>query len=1214
MRTIGRLLLFLAAAAAVFAQTDRGTITGQVTDTSGAIIPNVPLELKSVETGVTYPGVSSATGNYTFSQLPVGTYDLTATAPGFKKFVRTNLPVQASQVLGIDIPLEIGAASESVTINAEVSLLKSESSDISTNVESNTLVDLGLLQIGSGASNLGVRNPWAAIQLSPATLQDAGRTLVRVNGAPQNTEAIRVEGQDAVTNVTGTRDQAQVQPSVDALQEISVQNSNFSAEYGKAGGGLFNYSVKSGTNQFHGVAYDYMANEFFNASQPYTGLTPQLRQNDYGFNIGGPVRIPKIYNGKNRTFFFFNFEKFQTDSSTTSFQTVPTDAYRNGDFSAAMGATLKGTGGVTKDSQGQLAVGGMIYDPNSTAIGKDGLPYRTPYPGNKIPQQFWDTSALKILSVIPTANVPGGSLVNNLSTVVQSGNRAVLPALKIDHSFSEKAKLSVYWGRTHTYSLGTNAGLPLLIDPAKPTDTVGSTYRVNFDYTLSPTTLLHLGAGYLSNNRNVTALVNNVDVAALTGITGAPRSAAQGGTFPVFNAALGANSTGGFVALNAANPQSSIQQKPTFNASLTRVRGNHTYKFGGELMTEGFIERNYQYTDGTFAFAADQTGNPWFANAGITLSGGTTGFPFASFLLGRPSQVTVAALSETRGGRKYLAGFAQDTWKVNRKITLDYGLRWDYFTYPKEEYGRTPDFSASVPNAIAGGHPGGTIFEGSGPGRCNCSFAHNYPYAFGPRLGLAYQVAPKTVLRAGIGVTYSLPEGGIQSSAGATQVLAAPGVGNPAMILSQGFPVSPTWPVFSSSLFPNPATFSGTPPLLDPGAGRPARQVQWSLGLQREIGSGLMVEVAYVGNRGVWWQTSSLTDFNALQPSILKSQYGLDVSNPADVAILAAPIGSAAAGRFRNQLPFAGFPTSFTVAQSLRPFPQFVGPITGAGPMGKTWFDSMQMKVQKRFSHGLQANYAFTWSKELQLGAESEIGGGYINDLFNRNTNKQFAGFNRPLVSVISFTYTSPKFEIQKYARAALADWTVGSVLQYASGFLIPVPATATSSLAQALGRGTYAVRVPGQPLYLQDLNCHCFDPANTQVLNPAAWTDPAPGTFSPGAAYYNDYRYARHPKESLSFGRVIHIREKVTMQIRAEFQNPFNRTQVPDPVSGGPTSKNQPADTPSTTNYTTGISTQTLSSGLKVYSSGFGVIATRPSGNPVAGSRSGTMTLRFTF
>ncbi len=1213
MRTIGRLLLFLAAATAVFAQTDRGTITGQVTDTSGAIIPNVPMELKSVETGVTYPGVSSATGNYTFSQLPIGTYDLTATAPGFKKFVRTNLPVQASQVLGIDVPLEVGAASESVTINAEVSLLKSESSDISTNVETKTLVDLGLLQIGAGASNLGVRNPVAAIQLSPATLQDSGKSIVRVNGAPQNTQAIRVEGQDAVTNVTGTRDQAQVQPSVDALQEITVQNSNFSAEYGKAGGGLFNYTVKSGTNQFHGVAYEYMANEFFNASQPYTGITPKLRQSDFGFNIGGPVWIPKIYNGKNRTFFFFNYEKYYTRSTTTTFQTVPTDAYRNGDFSAAMGATLKGTGGVTKDSQGQLAVGGMIYDPNSTAIGKDGLPYRTPYPGNKIPQQFWDSSALKILSIIPQANVPGGGLINNFTANVSSGRDTVLPGVKIDHSFSEKAKLSVYWGRTHTYTSGLNAGFPLLIDPAKPTDVSGITERVNFDYTLSPTTLLHLGAGYLSNNRSVTALVTNVDVAAVTGIKGAPRGPNQGGEFPIFGNFLGANSTGGMVAMNSASPQTSIQEKPTFNASITKVSGNHTFKFGGELMTEGFIQQNFQSTDGQFAFAADQTGNPWFANAGITLSGGATGFPFASFLIGRPSQVTIAALSETRGGRKYVAAFAQDTWKVNRKLTLDYGVRWDYFTYPKEEYGRTPDFSASVPNAVAGGHLGGTIFEGSGPGRCNCSFAHNYPLAFGPRVGVAYQVAPKTVIRAGIGISYSLPDGGIQPAAGATQTLSAPGVGNPAMILSQGFPVTPTWPVFSASLFPNPSTFSGTPPFIDSNYGRPARQIQWSFGVQREIVSGLLVEVAYVGNRGNWWQTSSLTELNGLQPSVLKSQYGLDVANPADVAILSAPIGSAAAKQFQNKLPFPGFPASFTVAQSLRPFPQF-GSITGPAPLGKTWFDSMQMKVTKRFSHGLQANYAFTWSKELQLGTESETGGGYINDVFNRDTNKQLAGFDRPLVSVISLTYSTPKLQIQKYARAALSDWTVGTVLQYASGFLIPVPATATSSLSSALGgRGTYAVRVPGQPLYLQDLNCHCFDPANTQVLNPAAWTDPAPGTFSPGAAYYNDYRYARHPKESMSFGRVFRIREKMTLQIRAEFQNPFNRTQVPDPISGGPTTANQPADTPSTTNYTTAISTQTLANGLKVYSSGFGVMTTRP-GTPIAGSRSGTMTARFTF
>ncbi|MBZ5576642.1 MAG: hypothetical protein LAP40_08810 [Acidobacteriia bacterium] len=1108
------------------------------------------------------------------------------------------------------ITLEVGAATESVTVSADVSLLKTESSDVSHNVTGDRLTSLPILPIGNGySSSHGVRNPMAMANLAPGTYFDPNLNI-RVNGAPSNTESVRLDGQDA-TNGVVTFSQAQTQPSVEALQELSIQTSNYAAEYGQAGAGLINYTTKSGTNQYHGSGYDYIANEFFNASQAYSHLTPKLRRQNGGGTLGGPVYIPKIYNGHDKTFFFFNYEFFkETGLLSSQFPTVPTDAYRSGDFSSLLAPplarALTGTGGVTQDVAGQPFLNGQIFDPSSQFIGSDGRRVWSPFSGNQIPQPRFDPSAVKVLNLIPHASLSG--LLSNYNNPYLTDRWTSIPAVKIDHSFSSKMKLSFYWSATATAvqyctPLCGSDGLPNPITATRGTFIESHTERLNFDYTLTPTMLLHIGAGYQHNDFKDTAPTTNFDLAGQLGIKGATVGPNQGARFPVFQGMLGVNSTGGMNTMGPAAGQTrSIEIKPTFNASVTWVKDNHTFKFGGDGRTEGYPQISPFNTTGNFTIGADQTANPWLSDAGITLSGGAQGFPFASFLLGRVSSYIIAQPTDTRGGRKFLAFFAQDTWKMSRKLTLDYGLRWDYFGYSREQYGRTPDFSAAVANANAGGHLGAVIFEGNGPGRCNCDFAHNYPYALGPRLGVAYQIDAKTVLRAGLGVTYSSSSGGAQGAAGASQTVNVPGAGIPAMVLSQGINVTPVWPDIRPNLFPLPGQTPAVS-IVDNNSGRPARQVQWSVGLQREILHDLVVEAAYVGNRGAWWRTSSLTDYNLLSPAILAAN-GLNVANAADRNILKAQISQPAAGRFLNQLPYAGFPATATVAQSLRPFPQF-GSITGPGPLGRTWYDSLQVKATKRLSRGLDLTYTFTWAKELMLGADSDTGGGVINDILNRDTNKQLSSFSRPFWHVLAVNYTLPKWGPNRWVKSAVSDWTIGSVVQYGSGQPIQVPNTAASDLNTALLRaGTlHAQRVAGQPLFLADLNCHCYDPSKTQVLNPAAWTDPAAGTFTTSAMYYGDYRYERRPKETMSFGRLFRIRERVSLQIRAEFQNIFNRTQVPNPQMGVPGFGAPPIS------YATPLSKTPTGT----YNGGFGSIFTTP-GNAVIGERSGLLVARFSF
>ena len=303
------------AASGVFAQSDRGTITGTVTDPAGAVVANAAVEARNTATGVAYQAASTSTGNYTIAQLPVGTYDVSAAVPGFKKYIRQGIAVGVAEVLRIDLALEVGAATESVTVQADAPLLRTETGDISHQIKANTMDLLPILGIGaSQAGSAGIRNPYAATELIPGTMWQANNQ-VRVNGAPNNTQSFRIEGQDASNSGTPGVP-AQTQPSVDAIEEFAIQTSNYAPEYGQVGGGMFNVTMKSGTNQFHGTGYEFFVNEVFNAGQPFTDAAAgtgnpraRNRRNDYGFTIGGPVWIPKVYNGHDKTFFFFNWEQ-----------------------------------------------------------------------------------------------------------------------------------------------------------------------------------------------------------------------------------------------------------------------------------------------------------------------------------------------------------------------------------------------------------------------------------------------------------------------------------------------------------------------------------------------------------------------------------------------------------------------------------------------------------------------------------------------------------------------------------------------------------------------------------------------------------------------------------------------------------------------------------------------------------------------------------------
>ncbi|HEX5430611.1 MAG TPA: TonB-dependent receptor, partial [Bryobacteraceae bacterium] len=778
-----------------------------------------------------------------------------------------------------------------------------------------------------------------------------------------------------------------------------------------------------------------------------------------------------------------------------------------------------------------------------------------------------------------------------------SVRHTTIPSVKLDWNPGASQKLSFYWSFTHTDSqysptYGNSDGLPLPITTARGTFIHSHIERLNYERPLGPQLLLHAGVGYQQNQYFDDSPVLNYDAQALLGLNGATLVR----NFPTFNGLYApGNPAGGMASMGPPGQAHFYMEKPEANASLAWVRGNHTYKAGAEFRIEGYLLIPYTATNGVYTFSAKETAPPYLSPR--ILPGGSAGFGYASFLLGAVDSVTVAAPSETREGKKQFAFFLQDSWKISRKLTLDYGLRWDYGTYPREQYGRAVDFSPLTPNPSSGGQPGATIFEGDGPGRCGCAFAHNYPFAFGPRLGIAYQVSPGWVFRGGWGVVYDQTGSAALPGVGASTMLSSPGNAVPAMYLQAGIPIAPAWPVFSAGVDPVPGTITPVPSMLDPNAGRPARQSQWSLGVQRELTRDFVIEASYIGNRGVWWPAGGLLNINALTPQRLAAE-GLDYSDPKVQSLLLQPMNNPAVVQAGFSVPYNGFPLNASLAQALRPFPQFGQTFSGSinvlgAPLGKTWYDSLQIRATKRLSHGLTGNVTYTWQKSLQEGVDTNA---VLNNVLANPANaKGFSSFDQPQVFAISGTYAIPKLPGSKLLSYALRDWQIGGVFVYASGQPIPTPEAATNIGGQ-LFQNTLANRAPGVPLSTVDLNCHCFDPATTFVLNPKAWVNPPQGQFGTSAEFYNDFRYQRHPRESLNLGRSFRWKDRYRLSIRIDFQNVFNRTFLNGPVSNNP------------------FGPQAVNPVTHLNSVGFGYIRLSTASTQFGQPRQGTIVARFEF
>jgi hypothetical protein len=1253
MRSCLTLVCLFVIGLTLFGQGGSGTITGTVSDQAGAVVPGATVEATNTATGVVFSAVSTNTGNYTISQLPIGSYVVSTKVQGFKAYTHTNLALAATQVIKEDIALQVGNATEAITVSSEATLLATQTSDLTHNITLSQMDNLPLLGVGVASSGpAGLRNPFNVVEALPGLVASTyvpGYNTMNFDGQSV-LPSIRIEGQDATPHALFY--QSIAQPGVDAVQEVAFQTSNYAPEYGTTGSVLINFTMKSGTNQYHGSGYDYFVNEDLNAGNPYSVNTsgvgkvrPRNRRNDFGGTLGGPIYIPKVYNGRNKSFFFFNYEEFLEKTLITQTDTVPTPAYLNGDFSAispngtcslcaGLGIPAAALGGTQVDPLGNKLFANEIYDPLTRAAATSGplagQGYALPFQNNVIPLTRFDPVTKNFLSLLQTLGVKAqnSNLTGNYLGTAPSSRYSVVPSIKIDHTLSTKDKLSFYYQETNLQdqvSVGTPQGadgLPLEIGGYRGTFITGWVERLNYDRTLTPTILLHAGVGYYYTAYSDKAAFTSFDPGAF-GLSGF----VQHRQFPSIT---GMSSTyGGMQNMGTLGQIQSLyhDNKPSFNANATWVRGKHTYKLGAEVYLQGSPIQNFAGV--TLATGTNATSDPF--TPANSLNGFTTGFGFASWMLGDYNSTNQTAPNDTRMGYQQWGLFLQDSWKVTRKLTVDYGLRWDLATQPHEQYGRLGQLDLTTPNANAGGRLGATRYAST----CGCQFYQPvYPYAIGPRIGVAYQLDPKTVVRGGWGVVYTEvfgTAGALVSTNGTYPVTAnspsyVPAASQFVNIETPGSIATPAFPVTDPNRYPLLGTVTGTPVIPDANQNRPPRTNQFSFGVQREITRSFVMEASYVANRIAWLGSGNLVSGGPAGPlgnlSRISPQqyaaYGLypypgtgpcttgggicpstTYNNSNDRVLLATPISSnnviqnEAAHGITNLLPYSGFPTSTPLMGILYPFPQFgaLNPTTGSAT-GNSRYDSLQLKATKRFSHGLQAGGAFTFAKGFTRPARQ--------DFFNTQSNPWALQQIPARALTFNFTYTTPKAPfLNRIENAITTGWQIGGYMLYQSGQYLTPPASPTANFLTSED-----ARVPGQPLYNVDTNnIHSYNPATTQVLNPAAWTACPVNTTCPAVStLYSDFRGPRAPTENMNLGRNFRIKERMNFQVRAEFVNIFNRTLLPNPIATNPQNA---------VSKTAGIN-----------SSGFGVINTFATAGsqpttalpPYLTGRTGTLIARFTF
>jgi hypothetical protein len=1151
-------VLLLLSATLLFGQFDRGTITGVVTDPSGAVIPEAEVVATNMDTGVVTRAVTNQVGLYTLSNIPNGRYQIRIAAKGFKAHERSGLTLGVAQTLRLDIALETGAIQESVTVTADASLLKTESAQVATTIQSKVVTDLPL----SFAGGRAIEN--FAYALTPAV--EGNNWTSYIAGSAAFSKEVMIDGMSATAQIQGHIGESS--PTMEAVQEFSVQTSGLSAEYGRTSGAVFNFALKSGTNDLHGSLFYYLRNEAFNANTWMNNwrlsqspndpryVRARDRQSLYGFSAGGPVFIPKVYNGKNRTFIFGAFEQYEQQRYQLSQDynaTVPIPEFLDGNFSKLLTTTVLGT-----DALGRQVYSGQIFDPSTMRqVGSRWV--SDPFMGYIRPKARISPRSAKITDLFRKSYAPmiADRLSNNSTRTLYNDPwfHQTQLTVKGDHAVSPSNKFSasVIWTQRPRV-LVDQGGIWDPLDPdkvggalsrARKQEVTSRAARLTNNWTITPYVVNTFSFAY--NRYRNPSLSTQIGkdwnkYLGLDGFTSAtlfPDISFGSAVNGIGITQIGYNSSGFYVG-----------NTYILGDSVMIVKGRHTLKFGAQGWKQQ-INSHGGLDTLSYSFANTTTGLPGESWAN------RVGFGFASFLLGEVASSSKNVPLDLYGRRSYVETYAQDDIRVSNRLTLNLGLRWEQAQPLHEKYGRWANFTANVKNTNYN-IPGAYEFA-TGPGD---SFERNKDWKeFSPRIGAAYRLTEKAVLRGGYGVFYSPL--GINYWNGIPY-------GSYAAV---GFKGTNTWsatgnlPRFNwdaTGYKDNYVAPSKNPNVLnwgvisvEPDSLLQAYTQQYNVSFQYEVGPNFVAEATFMGNQGRRIHGDGL---NRNQP--LRSAYEDPKVNP--TAWVSTAADAAAAG---VPYPYAGF--SGNAGFALQPFPHVYavtyGPIYYVGTnTGSSGYRSLQFQLTKRMSRGLAAQASYNYSRAVgnveNTFDENWDATGGIQDMRDLSIDgKTVLSYDQTHILKGYVQYQLPIGKGRRYldqagglVNALIGGWDISLIYKYNSG--------------NPLGIGTN-VNYPGwDGAVYADWNqsvdlSRKFD---TTKFNPglqndpvnlyfdrSAFSNPTNHKLGTGRRRYEALRGFGWSNEDVGLLKYFHIKERVDVQLRGEILNIFNRHHYGNPNTG---------------------------------------------------------------
>lgn len=1123
------LVLFPWWASPLHGQNSNASIAGTVTDQSGAVVPNAELTLTLGTSGTVRKATTGQDGNFSFPNLPAGTYQLQCTAQGFETFIHRGITLHLNEMANVPIPLRLGASSQTLEVSANASPLNFQNAVVQQGISTQEITALPLEVAGAQRSAA----TFLAIMPGVNTAGGGGgAAYAQFNGGQEDADEAVLDGVSMVEGLLSQSGTVAIQAdfpiSPDAVGEISLLTSNYDPQYGATSSAVTVASTKAGTDQFHGGGYEFNRNTDFNARQFGVAQRPKDIENDVGGFIGGPLHAPLFWSGRKKSYFFVNFEAYRSQGAATKpILTVPTAKMRNGDFSEWPYPIYDPSTTTVNPN----------YDP-STAASETNIPYlRQQFPGNVIPAnnpQFATSLASGWLKYVPLPNRPG--LINNYESPYALANSLNAHTdqwdVRGDQYIGDKDHVFVTWHYRGTLPF-TQFALPPQIDTNNTRiPNYSEVVRANYDHTFSPTLLNHMAIGYLDL---LTGLYNASDkyVSQVPQIQGVYDHQHESN----LNFGDGFSSYGGNGDF--------LTTRPTWivNDMATWVKGKHTIEFGGEYRNLAYPTQTTQNGSGTFGFSD--------LNTGLLDYPTPTGNSYASFLLGAvgSASTTYYSLSAWRPQAKSVGFFAGDTWKATRKLSIDYGIRWDLYQPSTEAKNQTSFLDPTRPDPGAGNLPGALVFAGNKWG--TASFGRAYPEqlyykAFGPRIGLAYGVTDKTVVRGGFGIFmmqnfYPGWNGGIATDGFNETVTFNSSLGGmqPAFLLQNGVPQTFQKPPFLNAGFLNGQNAPNYRPF---DANQVPRTYQWNLTVDHQIKENFHVTAAYIGNHGSRL-LSQLDPINALNPSLLSQGSALfDQFAPNQTALdgVNQPY-TGWAGQMQGCAP--------SVAQALTPFPQYCSNIYGQNEnQGWSNYNSLQLSAEERFSHGLWLLANYTWSKTLTTSDFVQTSTQVSNiSPFQKQRNYGLSANDIPQMFNLAFAYDLPFGRGRRWLNQGgvvnrlVGGWQISTIFrlqdgqpfEFYSGYCnVPSQFAAGCIPGMFPGANPYAVNKSGydpnsgiNPLF----NASAFQPASTFNFN-----------LGDGPRVSNVRGFGYH-NQDIALTDNIPLTERFRAAIRVEFFNAWN-------------------------------------------------------------------------